>query len=455
MNLWAEFDNEQLLAESAGRAQKQKSSQGRRLTEQAVLSSLRDWLLHDYVASYCRFLAATRIYRRCYWVDGLGANAPVNREAPVGTFNRDRGARMNSFELPYLTDDAVITEKSSKKGRKKDAEQGGQAVPPMLQPIASLSQELGQENRPITLHGIVLEAGSSKRKEGRVVEDEHAGKRAVFSLPKESGMVRASWLEVASTLLPFIDQSPAIFLLNPFGHTLFTYDDLVPLYTRTAPTELCLLISHKQLETRVIPSLRASVGVTLTALLRSDRWKALVSKGEEVEQVIDGIIDLFIASMQHHFLSVQRIALPVQVGPAVVETAPYTLIFATRRQDSLASMNDAVCLYRRRLYEQSSRGVLIEDWFARQQQERLDEQVQQLYSHTLQQGQSQRIRRWPDLRQQLLLANFGQFTLHDYDEVISKLLLNGEVRCEWRQRPASAGGVENRIPGNDDTLLWK
>ena len=127
-------------------------------------------------------------------------------------------------------------------------------------------------------------------------------------------------------------------------------------------------------------------------------------------------------------------------------------------------MNDAVCLHRRRLYEQSLRGIVIEDWFARQQRERLNQEKQQLYAQALQKGRSQGsqgVRRWPDLRQQLMLVNFGQFTLHDYDEVIRKLLLNGEVRCEWRQRPApaaNAGNIEDvkeRIPGNEDTLLWK
>src|SRR5436309_8109372 len=183
MNLWAEFNDEQLLAGSAGRAQKQKASQGRRLAEQAMLSSLRDWLLHDYAASYCRLLAATRIYRRCYWIDGLGANTYVQRGTPVSVLNGNSGASINSFKLPYLTDDSV--ENASKKGRKKDASEGGQAVPSALQPVVSLSRELAQENRPISLHGIVLDAGSSKRKEGRAAEDENAGKRAVFSLPKE------------------------------------------------------------------------------------------------------------------------------------------------------------------------------------------------------------------------------------------------------------------------------
>src|SRR5271157_1628951 len=101
-NLWPEFNDEQPASESAGRAQKQISSRRRRPTEQAVLSSLRDWLLHDYIAPYCRSLAATRIFRRCYWIDGLGGN-------------------------------------------------------PILQPILSISQALAKESKPITLHSILLE----------------------------------------------------------------------------------------------------------------------------------------------------------------------------------------------------------------------------------------------------------------------------------------------------------
>jgi len=241
-------------------------------------------------------------------------------------------------------------------------------------------------------------------------------------------------------------------LLNPFGHTLFTYDDLAPLYQRTAPTELCLFISHKRVMAHLVSSQDASA---LTALLRSDRWKALPTSDTEVGQTLDRIIDLLIASMQRHFLPVQRIAFPVQVRPAVVETIPYTLIFATRRQDSLAAMNDAVCLYRRRLYEQSRRGVLGEEWFAAQQQERFAEEMQQLYQRTLQQGRAQRVRRWPDLRQQLLNADFGRSTIHEYDEVIQQLQVNGAVRCDWRRKSTAMEVEEPRIPGIDDTLIWK
>ena len=394
-NLWPEFDNEQLLAESAGRAQKQSASQRRHPTEQVVLSTLRTWLLHEYIVPYCQSLAATRIFPRCYWIDGLGSNH-------------------------------------------------------VLQPVLLTSQELAKENRSIALHYIALESKSSKRKE--------ASTERSITIPKESGNIRASWPEVAPSLLRAIDQSAAIFSLNPFASSApFSFEDLSPLYQRTAPTEFCLLISHKQVESRLLPFLRTPSGVSaFTSLLRSDRWKSLLADKSEMKHVIDGLTSAFFDSIQQqHFLAVQRIPLLMVTAPAIVEPIPYELIFATRRLDSLLRMNDALCAYHRRLHEQSLEGVLTEAWFATQQRERLAAETQQLYQRVLRQGRAQRPRRWPDLRQQALLANFGQFTLRDFDQVIQKLLQSGEVRCEWRQKPVeNPQSEEQRIPGNEDILLW-
>src|SRR5437764_2627089 len=147
-NLWPDFDNKQLLAESTGRAQKRSISQRRRPTEQVVLSALRAWLLYEYIVPYCRSLAATRIFRRCYWIDGLGGS-------------------------------------------------------PIQKPMASVAQLLAKESKPIALHGIMLEAkGSSKRKEANAGDS--------VTIPQESGVVRASWPESALALLQAIDQSAAI-----------------------------------------------------------------------------------------------------------------------------------------------------------------------------------------------------------------------------------------------------
>ncbi|SRR6266487_6367298 len=409
MNLWTEFDNARHPPDAIGHMPR-----SRRLTERALLASLREWLLHDYAVAYCRSLAATRIFRRCYWIDGLG----VDSRAPA---DEDSAGRNGSE-------------------RKKAA-----SVPPALQPIVSLSQLLAQEDKPIALHGLLL--GTSKRKDAKSGQP--------VALPKGSGIVKTSWQEVAAALLKEIGQAPAIFLLNPFGPALFSYEDLAPLYQRTVPTELCLLAPHKQLEMHLRAARRNTAqAAQLTGVLRTDRWKTLPDGEEELTQALDGLLDLLTTSMQRYFpLPVQRIGLPMQVRPAVVEEVPYTLIFATRRQDSVISMNDAVCLYRRRINARSRQGVLGEEWFATQEQQRLSAEQQQLYQHALQQGRAQRARRWPDLRQQLLLAQFGQFTLQEYDTVMQQLLTNGEVRCERRTR--NVEGEEVRVPGNNDTLLWR
>lgn len=434
MDLWAEFNDNSDIPLATMR-----HAHARRLTEQHVLSAVRDWLLYDYAAAYCRSLAATRIFRRCYWVDALGAVSRVTANAATQT-------------PASLMDDSPGDRTG--KGRSKATRI---YVPPILQPVHSLSHVLAQESRPITLHGLILEMGSGKHRAAKTGQNGHFASARNVVMPKEGGVVRAGWLEAAPMLLQAIDQAAAIFLLHPFGKTIFSYEDLAPLYARTAPTELCLLVSHKQVEGSVLPSLHTPAGAAaFTALLRNDRWKALLADNSETEHIIAGLIDALISSMQQHFLAVQRIALPMQVGPAVVEIVPYTLIFATRRQDSLASMNDAVCLYRRRLDEQSHRGVLMEEWFDRQQKGRLEEQYRLLHEQVLHTGRALRMRRWPELRQRLLLASFGQFTLRDYDEAIDGLLRDGEVRCEWRQRlPVNTGAEEQRVPGNEDTLFWK
>ncbi|GAC1634995.1 MAG: hypothetical protein NVS4B11_37060 [Ktedonobacteraceae bacterium] len=400
MHLWSDLeDNQQPLAK-AGRGRT------RRLTELSALASLRQWLLNAYVAEYCRSLAATRIFRRCYLVDALGIVS--------------KGRASTAMSTPH----------------------------PVLQPICVLAQTLAQESKPIMLYGLLLTYGSSKRKDAR--QDGIKEHR----IPKESGVINASWLETASHIMQELEQTPAIFLLNPFGHTMFTSDDLTSLYKRTAPTELCLLLSHKQVEDLFLTALRShAYAIALTTILRTDRWKALPTQDPERKKTIHALIDLFAASIQRNFvLPIQQITLPVLVRPAIVEDMPYTLVFATRRQDSFVSMNEALCHYQRTIYEQSHHGVLGEEWFETQYQERIESERQRLQETLLQQGRAQRVRRWPDLRQQVLQANFGHFLLHDYDTLLQQFLQSGEVRCEWRRQPTE--DETERLPGNDDTLLW-
>jgi hypothetical protein len=91
--------------------------------------------------------------------------------------------------------------------------------------------------------------------------------------------------------------------------------------------------------------------------------------------------------------------------------------------------------------------------FYPRKKERQEKDLQELYQRICQQGQIQQMRHWPDLRLHLLLAHFGQFRLCDYDAYIQQLLRSGEVCCSWRQATILEGG--ERIPSNDDTLVWR
>src|SRR5579863_1482016 len=242
MNLWSELDNQQTPFETV------KGGRTRRLMDDFVLSSMRAWLLQDYVLPYCRTLAASRIYKRCYWIDAWGGDTRT-----------------------FVT--VKENEVQPTRGRKKE---GAATLPAVLLPVVSLSAALAQEQRPIALNGIMLVPGSSQTRQREV--GTKVAPNDVLTLPGGSGLVRGSWREAAPVLLKEIETSPAIFLLNPSGTTpgtLFAQDDLLPLYQRTtAPTELCLLIPHKQAEMRLLAAARTPEGASLlTALLQSDRWK--------------------------------------------------------------------------------------------------------------------------------------------------------------------------------------
>ncbi len=473
MNLWAESENLELASMSAERAQK-SGTMRRNSTEHAVLPALRSWLLAEYVAPYCRSLAATRIFRRCIWLDAPGSTRVMSKKADGnqgGDSGRGSGSGSGSGRdesRPYIFDDVAGMEQSnhsrsrSGKGAKKAH---SETLPPALQIVTALSGELARESKPITLQGIALD--TTKSVGTRFIASAPASKASqdAFVLPEESSVINASWRETAPALLPAIEQSAAIFLINPLAITrsgasvkgeipFLTADELTPLVQRTAPTEVCLLLMHQQVERVLLPALRSTAGAAaFTALLRSDRWKAMLAKESENDSKVSRAIDLWLASLQPHFPFARRITFPMLIGPATVEDAPCSLLFATRRQDSLTCMNDAVCGYRRRLEQESRRGILNEAWFAAQQAGRDAQALQHLSEDTLREGRARLPRRWPDLRQQLLLDRFGQWTQSEYDAIICRLVQADEVRCEWRQ--ANQENLPCRVPGHEDMLLWQ
>ncbi|GCF06762.1 hypothetical protein [Dictyobacter arantiisoli] len=433
MELWTNSDEQDQSLTGAAEGSHPLALHGtRRPTNRAILSWLRGWLLQSYVAPYCHSLGDSRIFRRCYWIDALG------------------GYDARSLRLPAATTATRKEERqASSRNGKRVAKKEIVPVAPALQPVVTLAQQLVRENQPVTLYGLLLSNGSSKssKRSARRQQAEEAG----ILLPKESGIVATGWREGAAAILKEIEPAPAILLLDPLT---MSNEQLAPLYQRTVPTELLFCLSHHQISIQLQAATKLPEQATaLTSLLRSDRWKSLPTEGGEV---VKGFLELLTASMQRHYQwTPQHIALSIPNGPASTIPIPYTLIFASRRQDSLLIMNDALCLYQRQTYQQSYSGVLGEEWFAHQAQQRLEEDLNQLPRHIQQQGIVSRIRRWPDLRQQLILKEFGHFTRQEYDQSIQQLIVQQEVRCTWRQTSTHTEAAGPRIPDNGDTLHWR
>src|SRR5574340_316385 len=93
-----------------------------------------------------------------------------------------------------------------------------------------------------------------------------------------------------------------------------------------------------------------------------------------------------------------------------------------------------------------------------QERERLaaePQELEQLVSASGMARNTGRPRRWPELRQHLLLPHFGRWSLQEYDAIMCQLLKNGSVRCEWRRKTAPDGTNTERVPGDEDMLFWK
>src|SRR6266852_7747750 len=170
MNLWAESDNLELASRPPQQTKKPGTGVGTRFitSPNAIVPALRAWLLADYVAPYCRLLAATRIFRRCFWID-----------APGGTRNAAKKAgesQGREESHPYICDD-VIQAEQSKRGashlNKAAKKARPETLPPALQAVAALADELARESKPITLQGIALD--NSKGVGTRLIASANAG----------------------------------------------------------------------------------------------------------------------------------------------------------------------------------------------------------------------------------------------------------------------------------------
>jgi hypothetical protein len=297
-----------------------------------------------------------------------------------------------------------------------------------------------------------------------------------------------------SKLPEMLGTTPAVLLLNPFGSSPLTAEDLLPLCQRRANTELLLSISAAQVERWAEQSLADSgtgaraAGAgdasprpadapppALTALLRSDAWKGVwtgegtgvraagergvaqrrsapVAEGMSPASKVARTLDLLQGLLKPHFLYV--CLAPLGDAP----TPRHFLLFASRHYPGLVLMNDFLCAELARLARERETHALQGDWFAKRRQKARAAAWATLKEELHALGLARRARLWPDLKPALVLAHFGQFSTTDYDAALRELMQEGRVSCRWSPAAPSVSAETpdsppaERIPGQQDFL---
>ncbi len=379
-------------------------------SERAMLDDWTARLLAGVVVPYCRGLAAIRLHRSCWWLDGLTNQrfTPNNKRA------------------------AAFAEAAEKLAGAGFALRGLRLEPPRARPKRGAADEGA--------------AGTEPR-----------GKADTPAAPTLAGITLGELLERLGT-------APAMLLLDPLAAPL-TADDLLPLCQRAAPTELLLVLSAAKLERLAngappgSAALQAPVApatgpetAPLTALLRTDAWKGIWAKPGSRTEKVQRTLELLRALLKPAFLYVCLAPLGEQPTPA----PRHYLLFATRQESSVALVSDYLCAEQARMAAEREARALQGTWFARRREKAraaawaaLKEEL-----HTL--GRQRRARLWPDLKPLLVLTHFGEFSSADYDAALAELMSEGRVQCRWSpaNAPADEAGSDStrRVPGPQDFL---
>jgi hypothetical protein len=387
-------------------------------SERAAWEAWKARLLPGFITPYCHALAASRLHRSCWWVDGL---ATASQSLPT---------QANS--LPFAAAaEALAASGFTLRGARLEPDRPRSKKP-----------ETSAESQPASMPDKQQAALQS------------SGRKAREKILPASSAALAS--VARGKLLETLGTAPVILLLNPFAALPLTAEELLPLCQRQAPTELLLPISAARLTQLAEQAIAGQAApLALTALLRSDAWKAIWTGPDKSAEKVQRTLELLRGLLKPHFLHVCLATL----DEAPLPTPRRFLLVASRQYASVALLNDFLCTEQARLASEREARALQGSWFARRREAAraaawaaLKEEL-----HTL--GRLRRARLWPDLKPLLVLEHFGQFSSADYDAALLELLREGRVFCRWSPNGPSADAaaapgapLETRVPGAQDFL---
>jgi hypothetical protein len=262
-----------------------------------------------------------------------------------------------------------------------------------------------------------------------------------------------------ATLLATIAADPVLFSLTLLAPGSPTYADLARIARQAHGAELLLAVDGARLarlarqrvatgaETPAPAAAERPYVHPLTALMRSDAWKALW-QGNEMPIV--PTLHLLAAQLKRLYPLVFIASLPAPGQPEPWKSANHYLIYATRAPEAACMMNDLLVAEEIRCREAVWTTILQGAWFRSRAAAARAQMLDEARSTLLALLGQRRAPFWPDLRLLLITRTFGRLATADYDILLRDLLAAGMVRCHRASRRGALS--EDALPGPRDRL---
>ena len=225
--------------------------------------------------------------------------------------------------------------------------------------------------------------------------------------------------------------SPLFAFLDPFRPTQLPFDDMKPLLTRNAITEL-LIVFHTPAIYRIINQVisqkteektKAGSRARLDAIFGSDRWEKLLSE----TPTPDGVVQCFIDELAVHFGSPGRTPFiyttPIEARHG--HGLKYHVIFITRHTDGVRLINGAFVNEKRDAHSQSlgegSTLSMFEEYADPMDASQIPMRVRNAVLEAAM-ADPETVWSFADLLLTAMKQRFGQFSETDYTRAVRGLL---------------------------------
>lgn len=285
--------------------------------------------------------------------------------------------------------------------------------------VADLAMQFRLERRPFNLKCINVEINTSHFKD-LSTNTEKFGKGLVTNFCGD-------FSDYIPTILEEIGSCPALFFLDPYGLAPIKFDNLRPIFQRTASTETLINFSRRGLhrlaghldgESKTEPAEKAAETKvrTLTEVLDTGKWKQIWRSIEEPLLRDSMILDHYKDKLYEYFVHVY----PIEIKKEFNSSPKYYLIYATNKYDGVEFVNNFVFDIEETLFLRAH-PILHEIPV----QKELTKLKSEIYDYGIKKGKVTQ----PQIREQFLPARFGRLKVKHYNQVVRELWKeDGKIR---------------------------